>query len=256
MIREPWLDDKSKDQKYEVSNIDVDSPTGAPDEFDTETTKQNGDRDQILRIKIGEEDKTVRGVEATYVITYDVRGALRHFDDHSELYWDATGSAWEAPIKQVTINVAVPQGVQQVDCFTGRGGSTVKCPQSSIAAGKGVFQASGLAQGEQLTIVAGIKAGAVQNDTPIVVDPPDWLQRNGLNSPGADRVRRRQPVRADRRRALREDRQQGPAVRRDAAGDVPAGRDGAPYRRRTRSTTTSSRSRSRHRGSRSPKRAC
>ncbi|MET7284010.1 DUF2207 domain-containing protein [Kribbella sp. NPDC005582] len=183
VIREPWLDDRSKDQKYEVSNIDVDSPTGAPAAFDTETTKENGDRDQILRIKIGEENSTVRGVEATYVITYDVRGALRHFTDHSELYWDATGSAWEAPIEQVTVNVTVPQDVQRVECFTGRRGSTAKCPQSSVVAGKGVFQASGVAPGEQLTIVAGIKAGAVQNDAPIVVDPPDWLQRNGLNLP-------------------------------------------------------------------------
>ncbi|GAA1673120.1 DUF2207 domain-containing protein [Kribbella yunnanensis] len=183
VIREPWLDDQAKDQKYEVSNIKVDSPTKAPDAFDTETTKENGQRDQILRIKIGEEDKTISGQDATYVITYDVRGALRHFADHSELYWDATGSAWEAPIKAVTVNVTVPQGVQQVECFTGRGGSTAKCPQKSVVAGKGVFKAAGLPQGSQLTIVAGIKAGTVQNDTPIVVDPPDWLERNGLNIP-------------------------------------------------------------------------
>ncbi|MFB6723282.1 DUF2207 domain-containing protein [Kribbella sp. NPDC056345] len=183
VIREPWLDDRAKDQKYEVSNIKVDSPTKAPDAFGTDTTKKNGHRDQILRIKIGEEDKTISGQDATYVITYDVRGALRHFDDHSELYWDATGSAWEAPIKQVTVNVTVPQGVQQVECFTGRAGSTAKCPQKSVVGGKGVFRATGLPQGSQLTIVAGIKAGVVQNDTPIVVDPPDWLQRNGLNIP-------------------------------------------------------------------------
>ncbi|GAB3924486.1 hypothetical protein GCM10029976_016270 [Kribbella albertanoniae] len=183
VIREPWLDDRSKDQKYEVSNIEVDSPTKAPDAFDTDTTKKNGDRDQILRIRIGEEDKIISGQDATYVITYDVRGALRHFDDHSELYWDAIGSEREAPIRQVTVNVTVPEGVQKVDCFTGRGGSTEKCPRKSVVAGKGVFGVTGLALGEKLTIVAGIKAGVVRNDTPIVVDPPGWLQRNGLNIP-------------------------------------------------------------------------
>ncbi|MFF1822753.1 DUF2207 domain-containing protein [Kribbella sp. NPDC058245] len=183
VTREPWADDRSKDQKYDVSNIKVDSPTGAPDTFDTTTEKKDSDRDQTVKITIGDEDKTISGQEATYVITYDVRGALRHFNDHSELYWDATGGSWEAPIKQVTVNVDVPQGVQQVECFTGTRGATTNCPQKSVVAGKGVFKASDLAQGEQLTIVAGIKAGVVQNDAPIVVDPPNWLQRNGLNIP-------------------------------------------------------------------------
>ena len=45
-----------------------------------------------MRIKIGSANETISGYDATYVITYDVRGALRHFADHSELYWDATGS--------------------------------------------------------------------------------------------------------------------------------------------------------------------
>ena len=52
-----------------------------PAKFATETTKTNNDRDQIMRIKIGDENRTVSGQDATYVITYDVRGALRHFAD-------------------------------------------------------------------------------------------------------------------------------------------------------------------------------
>ncbi|TDD57753.1 DUF2207 domain-containing protein [Kribbella antibiotica] len=187
VTREPYVDakgnDTGKDQKYEVSNIKVASPTNAPDAFETETKKTNGDRQQSILIKIGDEDKTVSGREATYVITYDVRGALRHFDDHSELYWDATGAGWEALIKTVTVNVSVPENVQDTDCFAGPRGSTAECPQKSIVAGKGVYQATDLSQGEQLTVVARIKAGVAQNDTPIVVDPPTWLQRNGLNIP-------------------------------------------------------------------------
>jgi hypothetical protein len=183
IIREPYRDDDSKDQKYEVSNIRVSSPD-APDEFSTETTKKNAQRDQILRIKIGSEDETISGDEATYTIRYDVRGALRHFADHSELYWDATGSSWDAEINQVTVNVAVPQGVQQVQCFAGPAGSTAACPQKTVSGGKAVFSASDLSAGEQLTVVAGIKAGAVSNDTPIVVDPPSLLERAGLNVPG------------------------------------------------------------------------
>ncbi|GAA2807146.1 DUF2207 domain-containing protein [Kribbella solani] len=183
VVREPYKDDDKKDQEYQVTNLKVSSPTGAPAKFtETSFTSKNG-RNENLQIKIGSADETVRGTQATYVISYDVRGALRHFADHSELYWDATGSAWEAPINNVTVNVQVPQGVTRVDCFAGVAGSKDTCPRKSVLGEKGVFGATGLARGQQLTIVAGITAGAVQNDTPIVVDPPNWMQRNGLSWP-------------------------------------------------------------------------
>lgn len=183
VTREPYKDDDSKDQKYEIDNIKVDSAT-APDEFSTSTTKSNGQRDQSIQIKIGSADETISGTEATYVIEYDVRGALRHFDDRSELFWDATGSGWDARLAQVTVNVEVPDGVQQVECFAGLAGSTDTCQQKTVTAGKGVFRQSDLDYGEQLTIVAGIKAGVVSNDTPIVVDPPSAFERAGVTVPG------------------------------------------------------------------------
>ena len=183
ITREPYRDDESKDQKYEISTISVDSPSGASDEFTKDTTKSNGQRDESLQIKIGSADRTILGSEATYVIQYDVRGALRHFDDHSELYWDATGSGWEAILRNVTVNVEVPEGVQQVECFAGPPGSSTSCEQKSVAGERGVFGASNLDRGEQLTIVAGIRAGVVSNDTPIVVDPPSALERAGVSVP-------------------------------------------------------------------------
>jgi len=184
VIREPFVDDRSKDQKYEVSNIQVSSPT-APDSFETATTKTNKGRDQVLRIKIGSSNGTVPGEDATYQISYEVRGALRHFADHSELFWDATGSSWDAPLDHVAITVTVPQGVQQVGCFEGPPGSTASCTGKTIRAGRAAFTQGIVVRGEGLTIVAGIKAGAVSNDTPIVVDPPGFLERYGLNLPAA-----------------------------------------------------------------------
>jgi uncharacterized membrane protein YgcG len=183
ITREPWKDDDSKDQEYRISDITVHSDD-APDEFDTSTEKSSSQRDQSIQIKIGSADETIPGRQATYVIEYDVRGALRHFEDHSELYWDTTGTGWDATFRQIAVNVEVPEGVQQVDCFVGAQGSTQTCDSKAAAGGKGVFTASGLDRGEGLTVVAGIKPGVVANDTPIVVDPPAWLERNGINVPG------------------------------------------------------------------------
>jgi hypothetical protein len=181
ITREVYADDQSKDQKYEISDIKVSSPTGASAEFSETTTKSNNDRDESLQLKIGSADQTISSTEATYKISYDVRGALRHFEDHSELYWDATGDGWDAVLRKVSVKVAVPEGVQQVDCFAGPVGSTDTCEQKSITGESGLFGASNLNRGEQLTVVAGIRAGVVSNDTPIVVDPPGVLQRAGVS---------------------------------------------------------------------------
>ncbi|HZX07070.1 DUF2207 domain-containing protein, partial [Kribbella sp.] len=185
VIREPYVDNRSKDQRYDVSNIKVSSPN-APAGFSTSTTKTNKARNQVLRIKIGSPDETVTGRDATYKISYDVRGALRHFADHSELYWDATGNGWEAPLDHVVVTVTVPQGVTKVACNEGPPGSTASCSEKAIAGGKATFtQQTNVVPGEELTVVAGIKAGAVSNDTPIVEDPPGFLARYGVSWPAA-----------------------------------------------------------------------
>ncbi len=87
------------------------SATNASPKFSTSTTKTNGERNQVLRIKIGSAAETIRGDEATYRISYEVRGALRHFADHSELYWDVTGSSWDAYLNHVTLTVKAPKYV-------------------------------------------------------------------------------------------------------------------------------------------------
>jgi len=177
VTREPYAAAKGKDQRYDVSNIQV------SEKFTTSTTKSNGDRDEVLRIKIGSANKTLHTQDATYRIGYEVRGALRHFADHSELYWDATGSRWDAILKQVEVGVTVPGGVQRVRCLTGPTGSTQQCSTARIAGGKGLYAESGLAGDDQVTVVAGIAAGAVRNDGPIIVDQPGFLDRNGLSIP-------------------------------------------------------------------------
>jgi hypothetical protein len=184
ITREVYVDDKSKDQEYDVSNVRVSSPSGDSAEFTQTVNKSNHDRDQSLRIKIGAADQTVKGPTATYVLQYDVRGALRHFSDHSELYWDATGTLTDAVTRNVSVKVTVPDGVQRATCFAGAQGTSTPCDQASVTAGTGIYRQVELASRSGLTVVAAIPAGAVKNDAPIVVDAPGFLKRNGLTVPG------------------------------------------------------------------------
>jgi hypothetical protein len=62
---------------------------------------------QSIRIRIGDPDRTVRG-RVTYVIRYQVKGALRAFADHDELYWNATGHEWRTTIESATAIVHLP----------------------------------------------------------------------------------------------------------------------------------------------------
>ncbi len=184
ITREVYADDKSKDQEYQISNVRVSSLSGDSAEFTQTVMKANHDRDQSLRIKIGAADRTVKGPTATYVLEYDVRGALRHFADRSELYWDATGTLTGAVTRNVSVEVTVPQGVQRVTCFAGAQSISTPCDRATVTAGIGIYSQAELPPRRGLTVVAAIQAGAVRNDSPIVVDAPGLLQRNGLTVPG------------------------------------------------------------------------
>jgi uncharacterized membrane protein YgcG len=187
VVREPYVDDESKDQLYQVSNIDVSSTTpGVSSEFTKKTLDADRGRSENIQLQIGSATSTLNVRTATYVISYDVRGALRHFTDHSEFYWDVTGSGWDLDaINNTSVTVQVPKGVTQATCFAGTN-SKASCTSSTIGSdGVATYTQTSLSSGEQLTIDAGITAGAVTNDTPVLADPPSLLARNGVGAPAA-----------------------------------------------------------------------
>lgn len=80
-------------------------------------------------LKIGDPDKTITG-DHTYVISYTVKGGLRYFEDHDELYWNITGNEWDVPIRKVNAVINLPEEVSEkdikIECFTGQRGSSKK----------------------------------------------------------------------------------------------------------------------------------
>ncbi len=85
--------------------------------------------DGWLNIRIGSPDVTVIGAQ-TYVISYQVDGALLRFDTFDELYWNVTGSEWDAPPTQVTARIHLPDALAVAGaelmpyCYTGSYAST------------------------------------------------------------------------------------------------------------------------------------
>lgn len=170
VTREPY--DNDRDMTYAISNIQVTSPDAISTEVQTSEYATTA-RDHALRIRIGSADRTISSATATYVISYDVRGALRTPGDYSELYWDVTGSSLGA-VQAASVTVDVPGGVQEVNCYVGTPRSTVGCTDATIAGGgQAVFTQDGISSGELLTIGVKIAAGAVTGAEPILSERGD-----------------------------------------------------------------------------------
>lgn len=127
------------------------------------------------RIRIGNPNSTITG-QHTYNIKYSVRGILRSYADHDELYWNSTGNGWDAPIITAKTSVSVPDDkIEKVKCFEGSVGSTDEC-ESDITGTKSAAYKNKqqLYPGEGLTVVAGYTKGMV----PILtVKPPKTFKQ-------------------------------------------------------------------------------
>lgn len=123
-----------------------------------------------LTIKIGDADVLISGRQ-DYVITYTVRGAMDRYDDHDELYWDASGTWEESPIEHFTMTVNLPDGAQtRAVCYEGFSGSDEPCVASASGSTATYTSARQLSPLEQVTIVAGWQQGIVDVGPPMLQD--------------------------------------------------------------------------------------
>src|SRR5437899_2355083 len=64
----------------------------------------------------------------TVSVVYYVRRGIMKYDDHDELYWNATGNEWNVPIGRAEVFVTVPPGVADAEmrtfAYTGAPGAT------------------------------------------------------------------------------------------------------------------------------------
>jgi uncharacterized membrane protein YgcG len=185
LVTREKYDDKN-DAVYTVEHIDISSPDkGVATEWKRTDTESQEGRQVTTRLRIGDPDTTVTKPTATYVIAYDLSGAMRTFPNaqpaYDEFYWDATGLDWSASIKQVAISVTVPGGVQETTCTYGPVGSTSTCGQR-IDKGVAKFSQTDLAPGEGVTIGNKIGAGLVSDNAPHL--EPDGSKLSGAEKAG------------------------------------------------------------------------
>lgn len=184
VVREPY-DDES-DVTYDISNITVTSSDGISTDWTTyEVT--NSPREVATVIQIGSADTTIEGETATYVLSYDVRGALRSPEGFPELYWDVTRGSLPA-IRSAYVEVQVPGGAQEVVCSTGAPGTETDCESATVESGVARFSEGEILAQDLLTIAVRLESGAVADaDLQIVprADTAEMTQTGILQAVGA-----------------------------------------------------------------------
>ncbi|MBP7652381.1 DUF2207 domain-containing protein, partial [Candidatus Dependentiae bacterium] len=84
-------------------------------------------RDNGIRIYIGENNHFLENKKYTYTIEYKTSRQLGHFKNHDELYWNVTGNNWEFPISSAAAYIKLPKKfdakILEMNSYTGRQGS-------------------------------------------------------------------------------------------------------------------------------------
>jgi uncharacterized membrane protein YgcG len=174
--------DDANDAVYTIDVTSVTSPDpGVATQYSENTYTTDSGRGEQLRIRIGDPDETISSPTATYVLTYTVKGAMRTFSDYDEFYWDATGSDWSAPMKDVSVKVTVPGGAQELSCFAGPVGSKDPCTSDKVTDGVGTFTQASLPAGQGLSVGVKIKSGLISDNAP-------HLEPDGSKLSPAERV--------------------------------------------------------------------
>lgn len=135
---------------------------------------------RAARIYLGSPDTRLTPGEHVYRITYRTDRQLRFFDDHDEVYWNATGTEWLFPIDRVTATVHLPEGARVLGlaAFTGVHGSTEAAARFSRPEPlTAVFQTTRpLDAREGLTLAVSLAKGAVP--APTAAQRSAWFQRD------------------------------------------------------------------------------
>lgn len=154
--------DDRYDRIYRLDVLDVNASPGTPDEYRLEDAP-GGTR----RIRIGDPDRTIDG-RHEYVIRYRIEGALNGFPDHDELFWNAIGTEWSAPIERAVVSVEAPAGITRIACYAGPSGSRLQCGNSNLIGSTARFESGELGAYEGLTVVVAIPTGVVPTPEPLL----------------------------------------------------------------------------------------
>lgn len=161
VVRMGWQDQQDKYRFYELTDVSVDSPSGAPDEF------RVSDTGAAAEIRIGSADLTTSGTQ-TYVVRYTLHHVLNPIADNDtvEFYYNVFGANETTQRDKVTVTVNAPVPSTDALCYRGERGATDTCEATPGAPTR--YSASALGPGEAMSVVGQYPPTAFDNPQPDV----------------------------------------------------------------------------------------
>jgi uncharacterized membrane protein len=145
---------------------------GVTDEDGNQYGTKISNEGAYVSIRIGSPSAKVNG-RVVYRLRYRITDALRHFAEHDELYWNATGTEWQAGIRNASATVHLPGTVEvddlQLAGYTGRFGSSERAVNiQRLDTGAILFSATRPFQPQEgLTVAVGWPHGFVKFPGPL-----------------------------------------------------------------------------------------
>jgi uncharacterized membrane protein YgcG len=140
---------------------------GAPEPHFTERV------DNGVRINTGDDDFLPVPDDFTFTLRYRTARQLGFFEQHDELYWNATGVGWVFPIDQARVEIRLPEPVAEeslaIEAYTGPEGAQGTAYRAWVEApGVVLYETTrGLRSNEGITVVLGFPKGIVSAPTGI-----------------------------------------------------------------------------------------
>ncbi|NHA69218.1 DUF2207 domain-containing protein [Phycicoccus flavus] len=179
-VRAGYRDSDTQYRYYELSGVEVSSPTGAP----TDLVVQ--DFGAFRKIRIGSPSETVSGT-ARYVVRYRLAHLVNDIGDGTaEVYYDVVDPANGFPQQDVRATVSGPAEVTRAACFTGPSGATDPCP--ATAGAEATYRIPDLAAEEGASVVAAFPRDAFGDLTPDLREGSASADSGSRVSPAASRV--------------------------------------------------------------------
>jgi hypothetical protein len=120
-----------------------------------------------LHIRIGDPDVFHQSVQV-YRIAYTVRRGLLRFGTHDELYWNAIGTEWPAPMERASAVIRLPDAIDassvRTASYLGPYGSAAPGPAAQDIGGNAIrwSMPGGIGIRSGLTVVVGMPPGVIE----------------------------------------------------------------------------------------------
>ena len=193
VVRMGWNNEENRYRYYDMTDVAVSSPSGAPDDF------RVSDNGAAREIRIGSADQYTSGTQV-YKVSYTLHNVLNPITadgkpatdpsqtDSVELYYNVFGTNETTPRDRVSITVTAPAGSTKVACYQGVSRSDTPCQATSGDPAR--FSAENLAPGDAMSVLASyppsafgdVRADVRQGDSGASIgsDAAPGRQRGGL----------------------------------------------------------------------------